>query len=212
MLPSSRANTRSRAVAVSRPAPPPPPVQVKDVTPPTANADSAWETLKRRVSHGGFTNDDTREVNMTEGAAVLRENALALQFHTVLLEALLTGLALAMAQSWANTVLACVEEFMDSSSNSLQNFVSSLVITAFAIAFAVLAAFALAAPKAIIYKCGRVLRSGAKGVRNRVRRITLAPMDPVAREGDVAPTPARGAPRYEDPAQRYEDDDETYRT
>ena len=108
---------------------------------------------------------------MTEAAGVLRENAMALQFHTVLLEAMLTGISLAMAQSWAMTILACVEAWLDATSTPLQHFISSLLITGSAVAFAVVAAFALAAPKTVIYKCVRVVRKGAKGVRGRVRRM-----------------------------------------
>ena len=135
--------------------------------PPT---DSPWVNLKHRLANG-LSNDEVREVRMTEAAGVLRENALALQFHTVLLEALLTGISLAMAQSWAMTILACVEAWLDATSTPLQNFISSLLITASAIAFAVVAAFALAAPRTVIYKCARVIRRGAKGMRGRVRRL-----------------------------------------
>lgn len=100
-------------------------------------------------------------MEMTEGATVLRNSALSLQFHTVLLEALLTGIALAMAHSWSETILACVEQWMDEASAPLQHFISSLVITSFALGFAVVAVFALAAPKTIVRACGHLSRGGA---------------------------------------------------
>ena len=106
---------------------------------------------------------------MQEASSVVRENALSLQFHTILLDAMLTGLALAMASSWSLTVLACVEEWIDTSGPT-QHLISSLVITAFSIAFAVVAVFALAAPRVIIYKCARAARYGARALARRRRK------------------------------------------
>ena len=100
----------------------------------------------------------------------MRENALALQLNTLLLEAILTGLAMAMATTWSALILACAQEWLSGWSNTLQHLISALFITGLALGFAVLASILLASPKKLIVKCARGAAIACKRAGGMARR------------------------------------------
>ena len=82
---------------------------------------------------------------LTETSGVLRDNAVNMRLHIIILDSVLTALSIAMATSWSTSILIFVEELVDAS-EALQALISSVIVTLVCVVAAIICAFILSPP------------------------------------------------------------------